>query len=168
MELCPRTEAMFSLVPPLESKYVKAKIATLRAAIQSASILADIESEITRHLQATEDDPAFALDPAFPSPLDWFNSPPLSFSKDLCGKIVVLDFFTYCCINCMHIFPDLEELEQRYGPKEGVVVVGVHSAKFGNEKLSKNIQNAIDRYCNSVCHEIHVFWAYVYAFTRSM
>lgn len=136
---------MSSSIPPLERKYVKSRIASLKAAIQIADGLADKQSEITRHLQATENDPSFQLDPEFPTPLDWLNSSPLAFTRELRGKIVVLDFFTYCCINCMHILPDLEELEQRYGPKEGIVVIGVHSAKFGNEKVSKNIQNAIDR-----------------------
>lgn len=46
----------------------------------------------------------------------------------------------------MHILPDLEELESSFPPESGVVVIGVHSAKFDNEKLSKNIQNAVSRY----------------------
>ena len=79
--------------------------------------------------------------------LEWLNvSSPLSFQTNLKDKIVVLDFFTYCCINCMHILPDLERLETKYRDTDGVVVVGVHSAKFENEKLSENIRNSILRY----------------------
>eukprot|EP00057_Strongylocentrotus_purpuratus_P034592 XP_795849.1 PREDICTED: NHL repeat-containing protein 2 [Strongylocentrotus purpuratus] len=82
-----------------------------------------------------------------PAGLEWFNtSGPLSFKSNLQGKLVVLDFFTYCCINCMHILPDLEALEEKYSVEDGVVVVGVHSAKFENEKVSANIKNAILRY----------------------
>lgn len=134
-----------SSIPPLEHKSVKAKLSSLRSSITQAETLAEKQAAITIHLQATEKDPLFQLDPEFPSSLDWFNSRPLSFSDELSGKIVVLDFFTYCCINCIHVLPDLERLEQRYAPADGVVIVGVHSAKFGNEKVSDNIQNAIDR-----------------------
>lgn len=83
--------------------------------------------------------------PEFPSGKDWFNSPPLTFAKQLAGKITVLDFWTYCCINCIHILPDLAELEERYAGYP-VAFVGVHSAKFDNEKVSENIRDAVLRY----------------------
>ena len=74
----------------------------------------------------------------------WFNvSKPLTLA-DLKGKVVLLDFWTYCCINCMHIIPDLKKLEAKY-PKE-LVVIGVHSAKFQNEREAENIRQAILRY----------------------
>jgi len=63
---------------------------------------------------------------------------------DLKGKVVVLDFWTYCCINCIHTIPDLKKLEAKY-PNE-LVVIGVHSAKFENEKEAQNIRQAILRY----------------------
>ncbi len=70
----------------------------------------------------------------------------MSFHQELKGKLVVLDFFTYCCINCMHVLPDLEALEEKFPISDGLVVVGVHSAKFENEKTSANILNAVLRY----------------------
>ncbi len=74
----------------------------------------------------------------------WLNvSGPIEL-KDLRGKIVLIDFWTYCCINCMHILSDLKYLEHKY-PRE-LVVIGVHSAKFANEKESENIRRAIVRY----------------------
>ena len=74
----------------------------------------------------------------------WLNSAgPISL-RDLRGKIVLIDFWTYCCINCMHVLPDLTFLEQKY-PNQ-LVVIGVHSAKFDNEKDSENIRQAIMRY----------------------
>ena len=77
--------------------------------------------------------------------IGWLNTAgPISLHKDLRGKVVLLDFWTYCCINCMHVLPDLEYLEKKY-PNE-LVVVGVHSAKFDNEKESGNIRKAILRY----------------------
>lgn len=83
----------------------------------------------------------------FPSGLEWFNvSEPLSFKNHLKGKVVVLDFFTYCCINCMHILPDLKDIESKFSVEDGLVVVGVHSAKFENEKISSNVLAAVQRY----------------------
>lgn len=82
--------------------------------------------------------------PDFPADAQWFNvDAPLSM-KDLRGKVVLLDFWTFCCINCMHVIPDLHRLEEKY-PDE-LVVIGVHSAKFDSEKDSDNIRNAILRY----------------------
>ncbi|XP_027351867.1 protein SUPPRESSOR OF QUENCHING 1, chloroplastic isoform X4 [Abrus precatorius] len=83
--------------------------------------------------------------PEFPSKLDWFNTAPLQFRRDLKGKVVLLDFWTYCCINCMHVLPDLDVLEKKYKDMP-FVVVGVHSAKFDNEKDSEAIRNAVLRY----------------------
>ncbi|PNY04535.1 NHL repeat-containing protein 2-like [Trifolium pratense] len=83
--------------------------------------------------------------PEFPSKLDWLNTAPLQFGRDLKGKVVLLDFWTYCCINCMHVLPDLDALEKKYKDMP-FVVVGVHSAKFDNEKDSEAIRNAVLRY----------------------
>lgn len=78
---------------------------------------------------------------------DWFNtSRRLSLAADLQGKLVILDFFTYCCINCMHILPELKQLELEFKAETAVLVVGVHSAKFDNEKASVNIKHAVERY----------------------
>ncbi|MBI2845990.1 MAG: redoxin domain-containing protein [Chloroflexi bacterium] len=82
--------------------------------------------------------------PEFPEGLEWLNtSRPLSI-KELRGKIVVLDFWTFCCINCMHIIPDLKKLEKKYAQE--LVVIGVHSAKFTTEQETENIRQAILRY----------------------
>jgi len=74
----------------------------------------------------------------------WINSAGPIDLADLRGKFVVLDFWTYCCINCMHVLPELKKLEQAF-PKN-VVVIGVHSAKFFTETDSKNIAEAVQRY----------------------
>ncbi|KAH7443198.1 hypothetical protein KP509_02G025300 [Ceratopteris richardii] len=89
--------------------------------------------------------------PEFQPQLEWLNTTPLKFQKDLAGKVVVLDFWTYCCINCMHILPDLEYLERKYKGKP-VTVIGVHSAKFDNEKDLSAIRNAVLRY--NVTHPV--------------
>jgi DNA-binding beta-propeller fold protein YncE len=75
----------------------------------------------------------------------WLNTAgPISLKKDLKGKIVLVDFWTLCCINCIHIMPDLAKLEKKYANE--LVVIGVHSAKFENEKDTNSIRKAILRY----------------------
>jgi len=74
----------------------------------------------------------------------WLNTDkPLSIAG-LKGKVVLLDFWTYGCVNCMHIIPDLKRLEAKYANQ--LVVIGVHSAKFKNEKDTENIRHIILRY----------------------
>ncbi|MCS7237283.1 MAG: thioredoxin-like domain-containing protein [Thermoguttaceae bacterium] len=82
--------------------------------------------------------------PPLPSGLEWLNTGgPISL-ESLRGKFVLLDFWTYCCINCMHILPELEKLERAY-PRE-LVVIGVHTAKFDAEREAERIAEAIRRY----------------------
>lgn len=84
--------------------------------------------------------------PEFPASFEWLNAKgPLSLGKQLKGQVVVLDFWTYCCINCMHVLPDLEYIEAKYAD-DPVVVIGVHSAKFDNEREAEQIGKAIARY----------------------
>ncbi|MCE9625100.1 MAG: redoxin domain-containing protein [Deltaproteobacteria bacterium] len=82
--------------------------------------------------------------PEFREGLTWFNTEnPLSM-KALRGRLVLLDFWTYCCINCMHVLPDLKFLEHRFANQ--LTVVGVHSPKFPNEKVDAHVEQAIRRY----------------------
>ena len=82
--------------------------------------------------------------PELPSHLTWLNTGRRLSLREFRGKIVLLDFWTFCCINCMHVIPDLKKLEEKY-PEE-LVVIGVHSAKFTNEQDSEQIRQAILRY----------------------
>ncbi|XP_038677972.1 NHL repeat-containing protein 2 [Scyliorhinus canicula] len=121
--------------------------AQLEAALLEAAGQAQKEQLILQHLRKLDGRDTDLTVPEFDEGLEWVNTEePLLLHKDLCGKVVVLDFFTYCCINCMHLLPDLHALEQKHSAKDGLVVVGVHSAKFPNEKVLKNIQSAVLRY----------------------
>lgn len=74
----------------------------------------------------------------------WFNVPhPLSL-KDLRGRVVILDFWTYCCINCVQVLPTLRRIEEAF-PRE-VAVIGVHSPKFAAERDPAAVGHAIRRY----------------------
>jgi thiol-disulfide isomerase/thioredoxin len=91
---------------------------------------------LTATLHAPELDPGLA----------WLNTDrPLRFARELKGQVVLLDFWTYCCINCMHILPDLEHLEARFAGRP-FVVIGVHSAKFDNEADRGSIRAAVHRH----------------------
>ena len=74
----------------------------------------------------------------------WLNTAGPLKLKDLRGKIVVLDFWTLCCINCIHTLPDLAKLEKKYA--DDLVIIGVHSPKFDEEKDTQAVRKAILRY----------------------
>ena len=84
--------------------------------------------------------------PELDSNLGWLNTDrALRFGGELRGRVVVLDFWTYCCMNCMHILPDLAWLEEKYADLP-VAFIGVHSAKFTNEASRETIRAAVHRY----------------------
>ena len=97
--------------------------------------------------------------PDFDGGTAWLNTAGPLKIKDLKGKIVLLDFWTLCCINCIHVMPDLAKLEKKY-PNQ-LVVIGVHSAKFDNEKDTASIRKAVLRY--EIAHPVvndadHKIW----------
>jgi len=73
----------------------------------------------------------------------WLNTPePLTLAR-LRGKVVLLDFWTYGCINCLHVLPDLQRLQATFG--DALVVIGVHAGKFDNERQTGNIARTLQR-----------------------
>lgn len=74
----------------------------------------------------------------------WFNSAPLTMEQ-LKGQVVLVDFWTYSCINCIRTLPPLEALYEKY-KKNGFVLIGVHAPEFEFEKDAHNVQDAIKRY----------------------
>jgi len=73
----------------------------------------------------------------------WINSPPLM-AAQLRGKVVLVDFWTYSCINCLRTLPYLSAWAQKYGP-QGLVVIGVHAPEFAFEKKHDNVRMAVQR-----------------------
>ncbi|SNX62562.1 thiol-disulfide isomerase/thioredoxin [Streptomyces sp. TLI_55] len=75
----------------------------------------------------------------------WLNTGEKQYSlADLRGRIVILDFWTFCCINCLHVLDELRELEEKH--RDTVVVIGVHSPKFVHEAEHGAVVDAVERY----------------------
>lgn len=74
----------------------------------------------------------------------WFNSKPLKISEQK-GKVVLVDFWTYSCINCIRTLPFMNQMQEKYSDK-GLVIIGVHSPEFFFEKNSENVEKAIKRF----------------------
>ncbi|MFD5912401.1 thioredoxin-like domain-containing protein [Streptomyces massasporeus] len=75
----------------------------------------------------------------------WLNTGGKPYAlADLRGRIVVLDFWTFCCINCLHVLDELRELEEKH--RDTVVVIGVHSPKFVHEAEHRAVVDAVERY----------------------
>ncbi|WP_413332991.1 NHL domain-containing thioredoxin family protein [Brevibacterium sp. GP-SGM9] len=75
----------------------------------------------------------------------WMNSGGKELSlADLRGKVVLLDFWTFCCINCLHVLDELRPLEEKYGQE--LVIIGVHSPKFEFERTVEAVNQAVERY----------------------
>jgi cytochrome c biogenesis protein CcdA/thiol-disulfide isomerase/thioredoxin len=87
--------------------------------------------------------PELGAAPEFEGVTRWLNSPPLSLA-DLRGKVVLVDFWTYTCINCLRTLPYLKAWDERYRDR-GLTIVGVHTPEFAFEKDTGNVRDAIAR-----------------------
>ena len=85
-----------------------------------------------------------AAAPKFVGVKAWLNSGPLNIA-DLRGKVVLVDFWTYGCYNCVNTLPHVTRLYDTY-KDQGFIVVGVHTPEFPFEKSTENVQAAIKRY----------------------
>jgi thiol-disulfide isomerase/thioredoxin len=82
--------------------------------------------------------------PNFAGISKWFNSAPLNIA-DLRGKVVLVDFWTYGCVNCVNTLPHVTELYAKYKDR-GLVVVGIHTPEFPFERSASNVQAALKRH----------------------
>ncbi len=90
--------------------------------------------------------PVLGRAPQFTDTQQWFNTPgdrPLTM-RGLRGRVVLIDFWTYTCINCIRTFPHLKALDAKYRSK-GLTIVGVHSPEFPFERDASNVAEAIDQ-----------------------
>ncbi|AMM26447.1 cytochrome c biogenesis protein DipZ [Variovorax sp. PAMC 28711] len=79
--------------------------------------------------------------PSIDGAVQWLNSPPLT-KEALRGKVVLIDFWTYSCINCKNALPHVREWARKY-KDDGLVVIGVHSPEFAFEKNIDNVKRAL-------------------------
>lgn len=82
--------------------------------------------------------------PEFTGIENWLNSPPLTVASQR-GKVVLVDFWTYTCINCIRTLPYVTNWHQKY-KDQGLVVVGVHTPEFPFERSTANVQKALERF----------------------
>ena len=87
--------------------------------------------------------------PDFPKGHEWLNTKDekdLSLTRELKNKLTVVDFWSSCCINCIHVLAEMEHLEKTFKDRKEVAFVGCHSAKFDNEKDLYMLKQAVIRY----------------------
>jgi cytochrome c biogenesis protein CcdA/thiol-disulfide isomerase/thioredoxin len=82
--------------------------------------------------------------PSLDGAVEWLNSPPLS-TGQLRGKVVLVDFWTYSCINCIHTVPYVRAWAEKY-KDQGLVVIGVHAPEYAFEKNIDNVKKAIGEF----------------------
>jgi thiol-disulfide isomerase/thioredoxin len=114
----------------LSSLKTLAAVAALAAAGSGAAIAGPLKSGM----------PA----PEFTGIEKWLNSEPLTMQQ-LRGKVVLVDFWTYTCINCINTLPHLKSWHQKY-KDQGLVVVGVHTPEYPFERSTDNVKTAIKRF----------------------
>jgi thiol-disulfide isomerase/thioredoxin len=88
--------------------------------------------------------PNIAVEGGFPplsGAVEWLNSPPLT-AEGLRGKVVLIDFWTYSCINCLRAIPYVKVWAEKY-KDHGLVVIGVHTPEFAFERKLSNVQAAV-------------------------
>src|SRR3989344_5869989 len=93
---------------------------------------------------AQEKDSEYPIAPDFVGIERWINSEPLKIGQ-LKGKVVLVDFWTYTCINCIRTLPYLKEWDKKYRDK-GLAIVGVHTPEFEFEKKYENVLKAVNGY----------------------
>ncbi len=87
--------------------------------------------------------PDYGVAPQIHADGDWINTKPLTIAQ-LRGKVVLIDFWTYSCINCLRTLPHLEAWNATYR-KQGLVIIGVHTPEFAFEHVSSNVRAAVKR-----------------------
>jgi thiol-disulfide isomerase/thioredoxin len=123
-------------------KMIKPTISVLAACLLAAACTSGAQDDPLEPPQgiALESDTA----PEFTGINHWINSGPLTMAQ-LRGKVVLVEFWTYDCINCIHVLPHVNQLHERYKDK-GLVVVGVHTPEYGHERILGNLEKAVKRF----------------------
>jgi cytochrome c biogenesis protein CcdA/thiol-disulfide isomerase/thioredoxin len=133
-----------------KTDFARKRLARVTGADQSALQRAIARGEGGRPRLASERRaplPDYGAAPEFAGIARWLNTPrrrPLTM-RGLRGKVVLIDFLTYSCINCIRTFPHLKAWHRRYA-KSGLVIVGVHTPEFAFEHVPSNVRRAVGRF----------------------
>jgi len=120
-------------------------VSVLYLLYMESNVYAGITSTSVTQTATTLENP---LDTPYPAPpligiTTWINSPPLTM-ESLRGKVVLIDFWTYSCINCLRTLPYLKSWYAKYHD-QGLVIIGVHAPEFDFEKNVENVKNAVKK-----------------------
>jgi thiol-disulfide isomerase/thioredoxin len=88
-------------------------------------------------------DNAQGVMPSLNGAVEWINSPALT-NESLKGKVVLVDFWTFDCINCQHTLPYVKDWAKKY-EKDGLVVIGVHTPEYGFERIIDNVKDQVKK-----------------------
>ena len=128
-----------SLFSNNEESVASAAIESEESETNAAADGAESETNAATELAAYED---YGPAPDFRDISLWLNSEELTLA-DLRGKVVLIDFWTYSCINCLRTLPHIKRWDETYRD-EGLVIVGVHSPEFAFEREAENVRDAVD------------------------
>ncbi|WP_246791825.1 thioredoxin family protein [Burkholderia perseverans] len=125
---------------PLYRLCTAAIVATASLVVLAAARPAALASTVTRGVEP----PATGAAPDFTGIDHWLNGPPQSLAQ-LRGKVVLVDFWTYTCINCIHTLPYVERWHEKYRA-QGLAVIGVHTPEYPFERSTANVRDAVRRF----------------------
>jgi thiol-disulfide isomerase/thioredoxin len=137
---------MFVYPTPRKAFAMKAKRLLLAVTFASAiglplNALAEGKAVVQQTTPATVQLPVEGQMPSLHGAVTWLNSPPLT-AAELRGKVVLIDFWTYTCINWLRTLPHIRAWAEKY-KAQGLVVIGVHTPEFGFEKNLDNVRRAV-------------------------
>ncbi len=119
--------------------------ATLIAACLTGTAIPCVSAEVARGATAPFEVAAVqGTAPDFAGITKWFNSAPVNIA-DLRGKVVLVNFWTYGCVNCVNTLPHVTALYAKYRDR-GLVIVGIHTPEFPFERSASNVQAALKRH----------------------
>ena len=119
---------------------------------EDAAASAEVEEQVTIAEVEREEEPAAKtgrtgdeeLAPELTGITGWINTEPFTLAEHR-GKVVLIDFWTYTCINCIRTMPFLRDWQEKYAD-QGLVIVGVHAPEFEFEKIKQNVVNAVEEF----------------------
>jgi thiol-disulfide isomerase/thioredoxin len=136
-------DARFTTALPGYTSAIQSHVEDSATARRELAKVTGEHKTLVAHSTAVPSLPDYGVAPALEKTGHWFNSPPLTLKK-LRGKVVLLDFWTYSCINCLRTIPHLESWYSAY-KNDGLVVLGVHTPEFAFEHVSSNVGAAVKR-----------------------